>query len=114
MARTYRNYVKCGACGGSNTKYYRSENRRVRHRNNHFLRNLMANFDIETVSDLIVTYKVIHDEWAEPTDGTCLIGRDDKHYYMNPDEKIWRTGESMPHYWNRMFGKQLKSKYYKH
>ena len=101
MARTYRNYVKCGACGGSNTEYYRSEQRRARHRNNHCLRNLMANYDIDTVSDLIVTYKVIHDEKNEPTDGTCLIGRES-------------TGESMPHYWNRMFGQQLKSKYYNH
>ena len=66
MARTYRKYVKYYCCGGSNTEYYRSENRKVHRRNRYCLRNLMAHYDIDTVSDLITTYKVIHDEWAEP------------------------------------------------
>lgn len=112
MARTYRKHVN--ATGGSNTEYYRSENRKVRRRNRYCLRNLMAHHDIDTVSDLITTYKVIHDECSEPTEGRCIVSPHEKWYYMDPNEKWKGTDEPLPHYWNRMFGGHLKSKHYKH
>ena len=112
MSRTYKKYVKCGVCTGSNTEYYRDMNRKVRHKNNHSLRNLLANNDIETVSEKIMTERPIHDSWDEPTDGTFLISKTAKKDYT--EDPVWRSDETGIHYWNRKFGKYLKSKHCKH
>lgn len=104
MSRTYRKAVKQGMCAGSNTKFYRDMNRRCRNKNRHSLRNLVANYDIDTVSNLIPLPEIpIHDSWNEPTDGTVLITMKDKLYYCNDDY----YGED---YWNLKFGKYLKTK----
>lgn len=117
MSRTYKKYVKCGVCTGSNTEYYRDMNRKVRHKNNHSLRNLLANNDIETVSEKIMTERPIHDSWDEPTDGTFLVNRKDFNTYKYEIDgsisknKHYGTGEN---YWKHKFGKYLKPKHRKH
>ena len=113
MARTYRKVIKCGRCTGSNTEYYRDMNRKCRNRNNHELRNLMANYDIDEVDDMIMTHIPIRDNWNEPTDGTFLVDKKDKNFYKYEEDgsittnKHYGTGEN---YWNHKFGKYLKPK----
>lgn len=117
MSRTYRKYVKCGTCTGSNTEFYRDRNRKARQMNRHNLRNLMANNDIEDVANLVITIVLPHDSWNEPTDGTFLVSKKDKNLYKYEDDgsiaknRHYGTGEN---YWNHKFGKYLKSKKYKH
>lgn len=117
MARTYRNVIKCGICTGSNTEYYRNMNRWCRNKNKHSLRNLLANYDIEVISDIIPLGEVpIHNDWDEPTDGTILITKKNKNDYKYVNGSIvenphYGTGEN---YWNHKFGKYLKNKHYKH
>ena len=114
MARTYRKVVKRGFCTGSNTEYYRNMNRKCRTKNRHSLRNLMSNYDIDTVDEIIPAPEVpIHDSWNEPTDGTFLVNKNDKKFYTHDDDgsvtknRHYGTGEN---YWNHKFGKYLKSK----
>ena len=102
MSRTYRKVIKQGICYGSNTEFYRDMNRICRHKNNQSLRELLANNDIETVNDLIMSFKPIHDSWREPTDGTYLISKTAKKDYSDI------------HHWNRKIGKYLKPKNRKH
>lgn len=103
MARTYRKFVKCGVCTGSNTQYYRYMNRKCRTKNRQSLRNMIVNYDIETVSDIIPFGEVpIHDSWREPTDGTFLITKKDKDFWEDKTN------------WNRKIGKYLKNKHQKY
>lgn len=103
MARTYRKFVKCGICNGSNTEYYREKNRKCRAKNRQTLRNMIVNYDIETCSDLIPLGEVpIHNSWDEPTDGTYLITKKDKD--------LWEDRIN----WNRKIGKYLKNKHQKY
>ena len=114
MSRTYRKYVKCGICTGSNTEYYRDMNRKCRSKNRQSLRNLIANKDIEAIDDFISTYKPIHDSWREPTDGTFIVSKRDKKNYMyeldgsETTNRHYGTGKN---YWNHKLGKYLKSKH---
>lgn len=115
MARTYRNIVKLGVCTGSNTEYYRTMNRKCRAKNRHSLRNMMANYDIETINDIMPAPAVpIHDSWNEPTDGTFFISKNDKNFYLYDEDGSVITN---PHYgtgknyWNHKFGKLLKKKH---
>lgn len=112
MSRTYRKVIRQGICTGSNTEYYRDMNRKCRRKNNHELRNLLANNDIETVNNKIMSYVPIHDSWDEPTDGTFLISKTAKKDYT--EDPVWRNDETGIHYWNRKFGKYLKPKNRKH
>lgn len=115
MTRTYRKFVKCGICTGSNTEYYRAMNRKCRTKNRHSLRNLMANYDIETINDIIPAPLVpIHDSWDEPTDGTFLVGRNDKNSYKyEPDGSVAKDRHygTRENYWNHKFGKLLKKRH---
>ena len=118
MARTYRKFVKCGVCTGSNTQYYRDMNRKCRTKNRQTLRNMIVNYDIETVSDIIPLGEVpIHTSWDEPTDGTFIVSKRNKKDYMYElDGSIttnhhYGTGEN---YWNHKLGKYLKPKNRKH
>ena len=115
MSRTYRKVVKCGVCTGSNTEYYRDMNRKCRNKNRQSLRNLLANYDIEDVNDLIMTVVPIHNPWDEPTDGTFLVSLKDKKDYLKEDSIYGNKGlVSQINFWNRKFGKYLKSKKFKH
>ena len=118
MSRTYRKYVKCGICTGSNTEYYRDMNRKCRSKNRQSLRNMIANYDIEIISDIIPLGEVpIHDSWNEPTDGTFIISKRNKKNYMyefdgtKTTNRHYGTGEN---YWNHKLGKYLKPKNRKH
>lgn len=108
MARTYRKYVKCGYCTGSNTEYYRGRNRKARNVNRHNLRNLMANYDIDVVNDKVMTVQYPHDSWNEPTDGTFLMTKNDRRNYVNGTDRSYTTKIN---YWNHKFGKYLKNKH---
>jgi len=111
MSRTYRKAVKCGICTGSNTEYYRNMNRKCRAKNRHSLRNLIANNDIDTVADLIPVAEVpIHNSLCEPTDGTYLIKKEDKDFYVNDPYFGRKSAGTSENFWNRKFGKYLKSK----
>ena len=115
MARTYRKFVKCGICHGSNTKYYRDLNRKCRAKNRQSLRNMLVNYDIETVSDIIPLGEVpIHNDWDEPTDGTFLIGKNAKKNYVTDLINVTYNDGSAINYWNRKFGKYFKNKHYNH
>ena len=114
MSRTYRKAVKLGCCTGSNTEYYRDMNRKCRCKNHHTLRNLVANYDINTIADIIPAADVpIHDSWNEPTDGTFLVYAHAKNKYKYDVDgsikinKHYGTGEN---YWNHKLGKYLKPK----
>lgn len=114
MARTYRKVIKCGYCTGSNTEYYRNMNRKCRAKNRHSLRNLLANNDIETVNDRIMDYVPIHDSWDEPTDGTFLITKNDRDFYVNDPYFGRKSAGTSENFWNRKFGKYLKHKNNRH
>lgn len=115
MSRSYKKFIKCGICTGSNTEYYRRMNRKCRAKNRHTLSNMLANYDIENLSDYIPAPEVpIHDSWNEPTDGTFLISKKDKMSYKydldgsETKNEHYGTGEN---YWNHKFGKYLKNKH---
>lgn len=113
MARTYRKYIKCGCATGTNTEFYRALNRKCRAKNRHVLRNLIANKDIETVSEEIqLAVTPIHDSWNEPTDGTFLVSPKDKDFYVN-DAKYYgvRYRINGLDYWNTTYGRYLKPKH---
>ena len=115
MSRTYRKVVKCGICTGSNIEYYREKNRKCRAKNRHSLHNMIVNYDIETVSDTIPFGEVpIHNSWDEPTDGTYLIKKEDKDFYVNDPYFGRKSAGTSENYWNRKIGKYLKPKNYKH
>lgn len=111
MARTYRNVIKVGICTGSNTEYYRDRNRKARNKNNHMLRNLMANHSIEEVNDLISNVVLPHDDWDEPTDGTYIITRNNRDFYVNNPYFGRKSAGTGLNFWNRKFGKYLKNKH---
>lgn len=114
MSRTYRKVIKQGRCYGSNTEYYRDMNRKIRNKNKQSLRNLIANNDIDTVNDLVMTERPLHDDWCEPTDGTYLIMRSDHGYYTNDNSYFAKRYGSSENFWNRKYGKYLKPKNRKH
>lgn len=114
MSRTYRKVIKQGTCYGSNTEFYRDMNRICRHKNNQSLRELLANNDIETVNDLIMSFKPIHDSWREPTDGSHLIMKSDRNIYTNDNRYIAKRYGTSENFWNRKYGKYFKPKNRKH
>lgn len=115
MSKSYKKVVKCGVATGSNTKYYRAMNRKCRNKNRQSLRNLLANYDIEDVNDLVMTVVPIHDSWDEPTDGTFLVSLKNKEEYLNEDSIYRNKGlGNQINFWNHKFGKYLKSKKFKH
>lgn len=103
MSKTYRKFIKCGICCGSNTEYYRAKNRYCRRKNRHVLRNLLANNHIETIAEVIPpAVKPIHDSWNEPTDGTILITK--------TSQKRFRLFD-FSQKWKRKFAKYFKPKH---
>lgn len=111
MSRTYVKAVKCGICTGSNTEYYKARRRKVRNMNNHMLRNLIANHNIDEVNDLIITISLPHNSWDEPTDGTFLVTKKDRNFYINDPYFGNRNDGTSLNYWNRKFGNKLKPKH---
>jgi hypothetical protein len=71
MSKSYGRYKTCGICTGSNTEWYRDRIHKVRNRNKHIIRNIIANNDIEEFDDLYNPYSLPKkDTWMEPTDGS--------------------------------------------
>ena len=111
MSRSYKKVIKQGFCTGSNTEYYRARKRMVRNKNRHMLRNLLANKDIEEIDDVITVVKIPRNAWDEPTDGTYLIFKEDKDFYVNDSYfGNLHDGTSL-NFWNRKIGKYLKKKH---
>lgn len=112
MARTYRNVVKFGICTGSNTEYYREKNRKCRAQNRHSLRNAIANYDVDKIDEVISSPMVpIHDDWDEPTDGTYIITKKDRDFYVNDPYFGRKSAGTGVNFWNRKIGKYLKNKH---
>lgn len=107
MSRSYRKkYLKFGICSGSNTKFYRDMNRKCRNKNNHQLRNLLANHLIDEIDDYIVNYEPHKDDWKEPTDGTFLVSLKDRNEFIsNP---CYKHNDSALNWWNRKIASKLK------
>ena len=71
MSKSYGKYKSCGFCTGSNTEWYRDRIHKVRNKNKHLIRNIIANNDIEEFDDLYNPYSLPKkDRCREPTDGT--------------------------------------------
>lgn len=86
MSKSYGKYKTVGVCRGSNTEYYRERRKHQRHVNNHRVRNVIANSEIDDFDDDFQEYHIPkNDTWDEPTDG---------HY--------------------KMTGKEIKKQTYKH
>ena len=102
MGKTYRNYLRAGICTGDNSDYYKRRRKMIRNIDNFNLRNLIANYDIEDVSDMYTPCNIpMPDPWNEPTDGTILI---DKKGAIN--NFFWGND-----YINKKFGKYFKNKH---
>ena len=71
MSKSYGKYKSCGICTGSNTEWYRDRIRKIRNKNKHRIRTIIANNNIEEFDDLYNPYSLPKkDMWREPTDGT--------------------------------------------
>ena len=82
MSKSYAKYKTLGVCTGSNTEYYRMRNRLRRRKNNHSIKNIMANFKNEEFDDIFLEFKIPKkDSWDEPTDGTWKVYAKDLSKY---------------------------------
>ena len=73
MSRSYKKVFTTGICTGSNNWYYKNRRHNFANSVKHQLRNLMANYDVEDVDDIIEKPKYIkQDTWDEPTDGRLI------------------------------------------
>lgn len=83
MSKSYGKYKTVGFCTGSNTEYYRYRARHQRRVNNHQIRNVIANNEIEEFDDEFIEYTLPKkDHWEEPTDGSYKVYPDEvKNYH---------------------------------
>ena len=73
MSRSYKKVLSLGICAGSNTLWYKKRRQRFANSRKHQLRNLMANYTADAVSEMIYDIKYPkRDTWYEPTDGRQL------------------------------------------
>jgi len=96
MSRTYRKNIRQNIATGSNHEYYKIRRRNARHSSNNILKNLIANYNVEEVSDVILNPKMPKkDTWREPTDGYILVNKDTlcnlDDYYKNKYEHILKN-----------------------
>jgi len=105
MSKSYKKYVKVGTCGGfgsQNTKFYKNRRRKVSNRNNHIVRNAVTHYEGEEIDEHIYEYKLPkRDDWAEPSDGTHLMGKTDADKIMNSENdtipyKEWVLRKILP------------------
>lgn len=74
MSRSYKKRLRMHSCTGSNTEWYRARRRMKRRRDRNHMRYMLANNDIDTVSEnLIFEHMPKSDTWNEPTDGSWSI-----------------------------------------
>ena len=73
MSRSYKKVLSTGICAGCNTQWYKKRRQRFANARKHQLRNLMANYTADAVSEMIYDIKYPkRDTWYEPTDGRQL------------------------------------------
>ena len=91
MSRTYRKRIIKTTAGGDNTSFYRLRRRKIKNIGRMQLRRLLANFNIDDVSNLWEEPNIpMRDEWAEPTDGHYgITKRDYKKLVHNEDINSW-------------------------
>ena len=78
MSRTYRKRIIKTTAGGNNTSFYRLRRRKIKNAGRMQLRHLLANFNIDDVSNLWEEPNIpMRNEWAEPTDGHYGITKRD-------------------------------------
>lgn len=94
MSRSYKKNYKIGYCCKGNVKYYKIRRKLRRHRLNHELRNLMANYTPEDVDEMIVgDVMPKENQNEEPSDG---------------HGGLWRSGyEADKAEYDRIFGKKI-------
>ena len=73
MAKSYSRYKTVGICTGTNTEFYHDRRVRVRRKNAHNIRNVMANNPTEEFDDTFIPYKEPRNNRIEPTDGTYKV-----------------------------------------
>lgn len=78
MSKSYAKYKTCGIAYGNNTPWYEERRRRIRRINNHRIRNILANRNLEDFDDYFSPFILPKkDGWDEPTDGTVKISAND-------------------------------------
>lgn len=74
MSKSYGNYKTQGICYGDNTEYYRERRKHQRRVNNHRIRNVIANSNIDEFDDNYEEFSIPKkNHWEEPTDGTYKV-----------------------------------------
>lgn len=70
MSKSYGRYKTVGFCYGSNTNFYRERRKHQRRVNNHQIKNLISNYNIDEFDDKFTDFIIPKtDQWNEPTDG---------------------------------------------
>ena len=117
MSRTYKKNIRCFCCCGDNRKFYENRRRQRRHRINHEIRNLLANYGPEGLDEMWKGPDMTREaQWIEPTDGHWAINKEyiktmDREY--NNDlhyDLIYRD----KNYWHRKYDRYLKPKNRRH
>ena len=74
MSKSYGNYKTQGICYGDNTEYYRERRKHQRRVNNHRIRNVIDNSNIDEFDDNYEEFLIPKkNDWEEPTDGTYKV-----------------------------------------
>lgn len=88
MSKSSGKYKTIGFAVGSNTEYYRERIKYQRRVNNHKIRDIIANNDIEDFDDIFIAYKLPkRDCYREPTDGIYKVYPDEVKNYIG----IWKV-----------------------
>ena len=107
MSRTYRKNIRCFNCWGDNREFYQRRRRQRRHRENHEVRSLLANYGPEGLDE---RWKgadmVFEDQWIEPTDGHYTINK----RYLKTTDRIHGYNDWL----HERFDRYLKPKNRKH
>ena len=90
MSKSYGKYKTVGICYGSNTEFYRGRRKHQRHVNNHRIRNVIANSNIEDFDDNYEAYTIPkNDDYKEPTDGHNKLNAKDLKRIAKRARKIY-------------------------
>ena len=119
MSRTYKKNIRCFCCYGDNRKFYEYRRRQRRHRINHEVRNLLANYGPEGLDDMWKGADMkTENQWSEPTDGHWGINKEyikkmDREYN---NDKIYLVTHpyNNRNYWHNKYDRYFKPKNRKH
>ena len=115
MSRTYKKHIRCFCCCGDNRDFYKQRRRLRRHRMNHEVRHLLANYGPEGLDEMWKGPDMtVEAQWMEPTDGHWAI---DKGYIKLMDHTYNNDliyAQTHPYrdrgYFHRKFDRYLKPK----